>query len=257
MATTGPFSPCPPWPAAEPKPTTESGGTTPVEALALGVPTGASRPTPMSAPSSKKDARSRTNRLVTEPSAVVRILEKVASSGGAASAARQARGSAATFIRVAGQVRDRRRAGGMKSCRQLRQSGSQPGDNTVTMAAAARRRGTRHRTGPVGHRNREAPVVYHQGNQWYTAVVPTVKPRYQITETADVGRALDLAARRWPGEPRSKLLVRLVQAGGDALEREDSDAARHRQEAVRATSGKYDEVFGPSYLEQLRQDWPG
>jgi hypothetical protein len=99
--------------------------------------------------------------------------------------------------------------------------------------------------------------VYHYFTQWYTCVVPTVKPRYQITETTAVGRALEVAARRWPGEPRSKLLVRLVQAGGDALEREDSEAARLRRDAIRVTSGKYDAVFGPCYLDELRQEWPG
>ncbi|MDE3205421.1 MAG: hypothetical protein KGQ66_14540 [Acidobacteriota bacterium] len=86
--------------------------------------------------------------------------------------------------------------------------------------------------------------------------MPTARPRYQITETAVVERALDVAARRWPGEPRSKLLVRLVQAGGASLEREDIDAAGHRREAIRATRGKYDDVFGPAYLDELRRDWP-
>lgn len=86
--------------------------------------------------------------------------------------------------------------------------------------------------------------------------MPTVKPRYQITETADVGRALAIAERRWPDEPRSKLLVRLIQVGSAALEREDSDAARHRQDAIRATAGKYHDVFSPTYLTELRHDWP-
>lgn len=90
---------------------------------------------------------------------------------------------------------------------------------------------------------------------WYTAPMPTVRPRHQITETADVGRALDIAARRWPHESRSKLLVRLLHAGSAALEREDSDAARHRQAAIQATSGKYDDVFSPTYLTELREDW--
>ena len=86
--------------------------------------------------------------------------------------------------------------------------------------------------------------------------MPTVKPRYQITETAEVGHALDIAARRWPDEPRSKLLVRLLQAGSSALEREDHNALRQRQEAIRATSGKFADVFSPTYLSELRADWP-
>lgn len=98
--------------------------------------------------------------------------------------------------------------------------------------------------------------MYHYCAQWYTQVVPTTKPRYQVTETEDVGRALDVAARRWPDEPRSRLLVRLLEAGSAALEREEGDAARRRPEAIRVTSGKYHDVFSPTYLTELRQDWP-
>lgn len=98
--------------------------------------------------------------------------------------------------------------------------------------------------------------MYHCSVQWYTSPVPTTKPRYQVTETEDVGRALDIAARRWPGEPRSRLLVRLLEAGSAALVCEDGDAARRRQEAIRATNGKYHDVFSPTYLTELRQDWP-
>lgn len=85
--------------------------------------------------------------------------------------------------------------------------------------------------------------------------MPTTRPRYQVTETPDVGRALDVAARRWPDEPRSKLLVRLMRAGADVLEQEADEAAKRRREAVRATSRKYDGVFGLDYLAELRQDW--
>lgn len=41
-------------------------------------------------------------------------------------------------------------------------------------------------------------------------LVSTTRPRYQITETPEVAQALDRAAQRWPGEPRSKLLRRLI-----------------------------------------------
>jgi hypothetical protein len=87
--------------------------------------------------------------------------------------------------------------------------------------------------------------------------MPTDRPRHQITETPAVEYAIDLAARRWPGEPRSRLLLRLVAAGGAALE-EDVDLATHRrQEAVRASSGKYADAFSPDYLFELRRDWSG
>lgn len=71
-----------------------------------------------------------------------------------------------------------------------------------------------------------------------------------------MARALDLAARRWPDEPRSKLLLRLVQAGSDAIEEGHTEEARHRLAAIEATSGKYADVFSDTYLDELREDWP-
>jgi len=86
--------------------------------------------------------------------------------------------------------------------------------------------------------------------------MPTARPRYQVTETDAVARALDRAAQQWPGVPRAKLLLRLVNVGGDALdERQRSEAEAHRA-AVTASSGAYPDAFGPDYLVELREDWP-
>lgn len=71
-----------------------------------------------------------------------------------------------------------------------------------------------------------------------------------------MAHALDLAARRWPHEPRSKLLLRLLRTGGAALEQERSEAGRGQLEAIDASSGKYADVFGEDYLAELRRDWP-
>lgn len=86
--------------------------------------------------------------------------------------------------------------------------------------------------------------------------MPTARPRYQVTETPPVARALDLAAKRWPGESRSKLLRRLVDVGGGTLEQDEQDEAGAHEAAVIASSGRYAEVFGPGYLTELRADWP-
>jgi len=86
--------------------------------------------------------------------------------------------------------------------------------------------------------------------------MPTVRPRHQITETPAVAHAIDLAAQRWPGEPRSKLLLRLVDVGGGTLEQNERQVTDVRREAVMASSGKYADAFGPDYLAELRQDWP-
>lgn len=87
-------------------------------------------------------------------------------------------------------------------------------------------------------------------------MVPTSRPRHQVTETPAVAHALDVAARRWPGEPRSRLLLCLVHAGMEAIEREQSRATRRREEAIEASSGKYADAFGDDHLAALRQGWP-
>ena len=86
--------------------------------------------------------------------------------------------------------------------------------------------------------------------------MPTTRLRHQITETPRIARAIDLAARRWPGESRAQLLRRLVTVAGTALEGDEGSAATIRQEAIQASSGKYAVAFGPEYLDELRGDWP-
>ena len=86
--------------------------------------------------------------------------------------------------------------------------------------------------------------------------MPTARPRYQVTETDAVARALDRAAQQWPGVPRAKLLLRLVDVGGDALEEQQRSEAEAHRAAVTASSGAYPDAFGPDYLAELREDWP-
>jgi glutathione S-transferase len=93
----------------------------------------------------------------------------------------------------------------------------------------------------------------------YTRVVPTIRPRHVITETADIARALDDAAKRWPEDShdRRRLLLRLVEQGHRmALDQHDVRDAERRA-AVLRTSGALTGVYGENYLAELRQDWPG
>lgn len=83
-----------------------------------------------------------------------------------------------------------------------------------------------------------------------------MRPRHQITETDEVARALDRAARRWPGLSRSKLLVRLVSVGSSALKDETDTAEQDHRAAVLSSAGRYPEAFGADYLDDLRADWP-
>lgn len=86
--------------------------------------------------------------------------------------------------------------------------------------------------------------------------MPTTRTRHQITETPAVAHALAIAACRWPGEPRSKLLLRLIHTGGKTLEEAQNETIRSRKEAIDAASGKYPDAFGEDYLVELRRDWP-
>lgn len=79
-----------------------------------------------------------------------------------------------------------------------------------------------------------------------------------ITETAEVARALDDAARRWPEDKqdRRRLLLRLVEEGHRAaLEHHDAHVGE-RRDAVTRTGGALTGLYGAGYLTELRQDWP-
>jgi hypothetical protein len=87
--------------------------------------------------------------------------------------------------------------------------------------------------------------------------MPTTRPRHVITETDPVAAALDDAARRWPEdrESRSKLLVRLVEEGHQAIRGAAVQRRGARLEAIRQTGGSLTGVYGADYLDELRRDW--
>ncbi|HEY5230111.1 MAG TPA: hypothetical protein VIJ11_04335 [Galbitalea sp.] len=87
--------------------------------------------------------------------------------------------------------------------------------------------------------------------------MPTVRRRYQVTETPEVERAIDVAAERWPDQERSRLLLRVIQAGAVAVESGPTSVTESRRRAIRrAASGEWADAFGPDYLAKLREDWP-
>ena len=98
--------------------------------------------------------------------------------------------------------------------------------------------------------------MYHPRLEWHTPDMPTARPRHQITETPDVAQAIDRAARRWPGEPRAKLLLRLVDTGSAVLELERQQEVEAHRRAVEASSGAYADAFPEGFLGELRDDWP-
>jgi hypothetical protein len=88
--------------------------------------------------------------------------------------------------------------------------------------------------------------------------VPTSHPRHTITQTDEVTRALEDAARRWPEnrDRPAKLLLSLVREGQRAIAVEDEQATADRREAIARTSGALTGTYPRGYLGRLRRDWP-
>ena|ERR1700733_6301574 len=87
----------------------------------------------------------------------------------------------------------------------------------------------------------------------YTLVMPTTRPRYTVTDTGNLREQLDQAQRRWPDvHDRRQLLLRLLAAGQESIERE----AIERGTAVRETAGSLTGIYQPGEFARLREDWP-
>ena len=87
--------------------------------------------------------------------------------------------------------------------------------------------------------------------------MPTTRPRHLITETDQVAKALDDAARRWPESSgsRAKLLVRLIEEEHRAVIDANGESRAARLAAIYQTSGALTGTYEADYLERLRDDW--
>jgi len=86
--------------------------------------------------------------------------------------------------------------------------------------------------------------------------MPTARPRYQVTETDEVARALDEAERRWPGEPRSRLLVRLITDNGRAVREVNEEESAGRLRALDELAGSFPGLSRWGWRDELRAEWP-
>lgn len=78
-----------------------------------------------------------------------------------------------------------------------------------------------------------------------------------VTETEQIARAIDDAARHWPSEQgRGKLLLRLIEAGHHVVRSEQAEASASRLAAIDETHGALPGVYGENYLDELRAEWP-
>jgi hypothetical protein len=88
--------------------------------------------------------------------------------------------------------------------------------------------------------------------------MPTTNRRHAITETDDIARALEVAAKTWPdlADKPGALLRRLILLGRNTLVHDRATAEDAREQSIDATAGALAGVFGPNYLHELREDWP-
>ncbi|HLI59363.1 MAG TPA: hypothetical protein VKV21_06820 [Solirubrobacteraceae bacterium] len=88
--------------------------------------------------------------------------------------------------------------------------------------------------------------------------MPTTRPRHTLTETDELAAALDAAARRWPQDAgsRTRLLLRLVEAGQRAIDADRERERARRRAAVDRTHGQFSGIYGTGYLDRLRGEWP-
>jgi hypothetical protein len=79
-----------------------------------------------------------------------------------------------------------------------------------------------------------------------------------ITETDEVARALDDAARQWPHdrERPTKLLLDLVREGHRAITADATRTTADRRAAIERTGGALTGSYPAGYLDDLRGDWP-
>lgn len=87
----------------------------------------------------------------------------------------------------------------------------------------------------------------------YTKTMPTMKPRYTVTDTGSLKDLLDEAQGRWPEvKSRKELLMLVAEVGLKNIRAEREE----RRLAVEETSGALTGVYRSDEISTLRQDWP-
>ncbi len=79
-----------------------------------------------------------------------------------------------------------------------------------------------------------------------------------ITETDEVQRILDDAARVWPElrDNRAALLRRVIERGAEAVGEAAAAKREQRRRAIRETSGMFTGMYPPGEAARLKLEWP-
>lgn len=88
--------------------------------------------------------------------------------------------------------------------------------------------------------------------------MPTVRPRHTITETDELERGIDRAAKVWPElrHDRGALLRRILERGLSDLDREHEIWLERRRAAIRETAGSMTGIYRPNEAQLLKEEWP-
>jgi hypothetical protein len=79
-----------------------------------------------------------------------------------------------------------------------------------------------------------------------------------ITETDQISQGLSKAAKQWPelAEQRTLLLRKIIEAGLQAIENEESERTQSRLASVKKMAGSMDGIWPTNWREELAEDWP-
>ena len=88
--------------------------------------------------------------------------------------------------------------------------------------------------------------------------MPTIRPRYTLTETAELARALDAASVVWPElrDDRAALLRRLVETGHQAVMNSTEQRIAVRREALSHAAGALTGAYPAGAADALKSEWP-
>ncbi len=88
--------------------------------------------------------------------------------------------------------------------------------------------------------------------------MPTTRHRFSITETDDLARTLDAAARVWPEHRgnRGELLRLVLRWGAERVDEVAADRREQRRRAIRESAGIMSGVYPPEAAQMLKEEWP-
>lgn len=79
-----------------------------------------------------------------------------------------------------------------------------------------------------------------------------------ITESDELAKALDAAARIWPEhrDNRSELLRQIVRVGTERIANTESERVLQRKAAIESNAGRFRNLWPSDWRDEMRDEWP-